>query len=159
MGGYPQTFLDHGQARAARDRLRNEAERVLELAAHLPQEDRALLRAVYDRGMKFSELGAACSQSPQRLRRRARRLMSRLRSPLFRFVLSHARRWDERDRHVGRLVVVEGCSIREAARRLNCSMHRIRLALTRIHALHEAQGESPTAPRVRADEISGVVDA
>lgn len=116
------------------------AEGLLDLADHLPSSDRALLRGVYDRGMTPVDLARAVGQRPHTVRQRLQRLVERIGSPGFIFVLRSSRRWPRVRRDVGQLVFLQGCSQRAAATRLGLSLHRVRQEVDHIRLLlDEAQ--------------------
>jgi len=140
--------LDSGHQWSGTASLRSFAERVVDLADHLPASDRALLRGIYDRGMSAAEFARAIGQRPRTVRRRVHRLLSRVTSPAFQFVLRSAGRWPERRRRVGTLVFLHGCSIRGTARQLGVSQHRIRQETDGIRVLLQQELEgSKDGPR------------
>jgi DNA-directed RNA polymerase specialized sigma24 family protein len=127
-------------ARARRKRAH--AERVLAMAEHLGPSDRALLRGIYDQGMTASDFAQAAGTRPRGIRRRVRRLVRRLNSPIFLMVAGSAEGWPEPRRKVGELVFLKGWSQRETATRLGMSLHRVRQEVSTIHAL-AAQERAP----------------
>ncbi|MCH8315562.1 MAG: winged helix-turn-helix transcriptional regulator, partial [Planctomycetes bacterium] len=57
---------------------RASAERLLDYADHLDASDRALLRAVFDRGLTSTDLAEVIGQEPRAVRRRVQRLVERI---------------------------------------------------------------------------------
>ena len=66
---------------------RVQVDELLVAARHLPQRERALLDGVYRRGMSVAMIAQATGMSADRLRRRLRGIVRRLRGPLFRYAL------------------------------------------------------------------------
>jgi len=120
-----------------RDR-QDAARRISSLADWLPPADAALLHAVYSAGQSVTELARIAGLSPPALRRRVRRLAARVLSEKFLFVARHLGGWPPTRRRVARLCVLEGVSMREAARRLGLSLHTVRKHCHAIDALFEA---------------------
>jgi hypothetical protein len=141
-----------------------QVEEVLLAARHLPQTERALLDSVYRRGMSIHAIAVATGLPPQRLRRRLRSIVRRLRAPMFRYVLrelffDHSdssgdeaavalaqkvprarRRRSNRvsraqSRAIARGIVLERRSQRSVARELDLSVHQLRCELQRLRAL------------------------
>jgi DNA-directed RNA polymerase specialized sigma24 family protein len=111
------------------------AECLLDLADHLPSSDRALLRGIYDRGMTAADLARVAGQRPHTVRQRVQRLVERIGSPGFIFVLRSSRRWPQVRRNVGELVFLQGYSQRAAATTLGLSLHRVRQEVDHIRLL------------------------
>lgn len=117
---------------------RAEAERLRALAEHLPAADRALIEAMYGDGLRSEAIAALRGTSASAVRRRIGRLVDRMERPEFAAVVTMARacpgeRWD-----AARLVVVEGRSLREAARMLGVTLHEARKEVARARAMGEA---------------------
>ncbi len=115
------------------------AHRLLDLAEYLPDEDRALLQAVYDRGMRPTEFARAIRARPRAIRHRVRGLVERVSSPLFQFVATQQDAWTSQRRLIAQLNVLRGRSQREVARRLGVSLHLVRQELLCIRALCEGE--------------------
>ncbi|MCZ6834480.1 MAG: hypothetical protein O7G85_01775, partial [Planctomycetota bacterium] len=119
--------LDRAEAATMERRQRmNATERLLELVEYLSPSDRALLEAVYHRGMKPTELARAINARPRMIRSRVQRIVQRLNSPLFKFVSGHRADWPRLRREVGELIVLKGTSQRDTAAKLGVSLHRVR---------------------------------
>ena len=88
--------------------IRSQVDRILDLANHLPTPDRVLLRSVYDRGISASELAQAVGVRPRAVRRRVRRLVQRVSSPAFTFVVRAEHAWPDRRRLIGHLFFLQG---------------------------------------------------
>ena len=105
---------------------RERAERLMRLAEHLPQRDQALLGQVLEHGYSAIQVAQLTGSKPETVRRRIRQLLTRLDSPLYRFV---AGRFDLLPRDLqatAKRHVLEGYSLRETAASLGMSLHRIR---------------------------------
>ena len=114
------------------------ADHVLRLARHIDWPDRALLDAVYGRGLSATAVAHAAGRSPRAVRNRLTRLVKRLSSPEFHFVLREKQHWPLERRRIADLVILRGRSQREAAAELGVTIHRVRRELERLRALHEA---------------------
>ena len=130
-------------AESAAQELRNRAgltSRLLHLADHLPEADRALLQAVYDRGMQPCDFARAVRQRPRAIQYRIRRIITRIGSPMFQFVVGQQMVWNEPRRSIAELAILRGVSQREVARRLGVSVHRVRQEVSLVRAQCEMQG-------------------
>jgi DNA-directed RNA polymerase specialized sigma24 family protein len=115
--------------------MRGTIERLLDLAEHLPDPDRALLRGIYDRGMTAAELARVLGRRPRGIRRRIQCLVERVGSPRFTFIVRNRRRWPKERRCIAEMVFLQGRSQREAAESLGIGVHRVRLEVDRIRLL------------------------
>jgi DNA-directed RNA polymerase specialized sigma24 family protein len=139
-----------------RRRSRDLADTVLARCDALPESDAILLRAVFGDNRPMTEI-ALLSQTPvRRLRRRVRRLLDRLLSPTFGFVLAQSGGWTLPRRRVARAVVIEGKSYRTAGRDLGLSLHAVRRHCACVHAMCEAAGQLSAQT---AAVLEGVRDA
>lgn len=116
-------------------RRRDDAERLVALAEYLNQEEGDLIRSVYSRGLRASEIARAAGCRPRDVQRRLRRAMNRVRDPRFLFTIAHRDTWPRRRRRVASLVILQGISQRHAARRLSISLHRVRTEIEAVRAL------------------------
>lgn len=122
-----------------RKQTRRYAEVALARAAHATPEDRAMLEAVYDRGVPASRIAALMRQHPRRIRRRLREVIERLMSDEAEFVLRHRRAWQPTRRMVATACVLEGRSMRETARRLRMSLHAVRREMEAVRNLMDEE--------------------
>lgn len=121
--------------------LRREADAILRRAGRLLAEDRVLLGMVFGDGRSAASVARLMGMSGKRVRARVRRLLARIDSPLFRYVMENAERWPEAQRVVGIALFVEGRSIRGAACHLGMSYYTVRrLGMAVRAALASAQG-------------------
>ncbi len=122
------------------------AERILDYVDPLRTGDRALLRAIYDRGMTASDFARAVGQRPRTVRRRVQRLLERIGSDHFQFVLRQRQDWPSTRRRVAELVFLQGASQRQTAASTGLSLHQIRQEIARIRFLidHGLQRRGPT---------------
>lgn len=118
--------------------MRNDAERLLELAEHLAPSDRALLRSIYRHGMSAAELARAMGIRPRRVTDRVQKLMQRINSPHFRSVLAQRERWPAIRRRIAEAVFLRGEGQRTVAAKLQCTVHEVRIEIERIRAIIEA---------------------
>lgn len=140
------------------------ARRVLDRCPHLPGPDRVLLELVFRDGRSVAEvamlrsgrsaaagpagygesaagaggdeesLGAARRRAAS-LRRRVRRLVRRVLSREFLFVIHHRAGWTRSMRDVATACWIEGHSMRSAARHLSLSLHEVRRCHAAVSAL------------------------
>lgn len=121
---------------------REHAEMLAERAAFLPAHDRELVEAVYHEGLSVA--GYVRRQRDRDIvrwteraaRRRLRRLVERLASPRFVFVLGARSSWPLTRRRVAVAVVIQGRSLRETARSLGLSLHAVRRHIDAVEALY-----------------------
>jgi DNA-directed RNA polymerase specialized sigma24 family protein len=129
----------HTQAQGvARDR-RDQVDLLVALATHLPPDERSLIDAVYERGLRPVDVARVTQARPQAIRNRLQRIVRRLGSPMFRFVAARREGWPRQVQAVADLVVLQGVSQREAARRLDVSIHRVRQEVMRLRVLSEKE--------------------
>jgi DNA-directed RNA polymerase specialized sigma24 family protein len=141
-----------GRANPISHQRRDAVEHMLRLADQLPPAERSLVQAVYDRGLSAADLARAAGSPPWALRRRLRRILSRIASPAFSTVLRLEHDWPPRRRAVARAVWIEGLSQRDAVRSTGCSLHHVRIEIERIRAALEAAGVAdPTLRPPSAD--------
>ncbi len=108
---------------------------LMQAARHLGDHDRALIEAVYTRGLPMKAVAAMLRRSPNRVYRRVHLVLRRMRSPLFRLVLRKRLEWPEPRRSIADMWVMQGESQRSIAQRLNTSLHRVRVEVERLKAL------------------------
>ncbi len=118
---------------------REETELVLALAEHLGSEERALLKAVFEGGMSVGEVARVRGCAARTLRREVRGLVKRVTDPRFVFVLSRREEWGASRRKVASACVVQGLTLREAARESGLTLHTVRRHMGAIEALFEAE--------------------
>ncbi|USN99697.1 MAG: hypothetical protein H6810_03290 [Phycisphaeraceae bacterium] len=80
-------------------------------------------------------------------RRRLRRLVTRVLSPRFAFVIASRRAWAPTRRRVAMACVVQGLSMREAGAALGLSLHSVRRQMDAVEALYLASLERARTPR------------
>lgn len=110
---------------------------VLRRATDLATPDRLLLESMLRDGYTTKRLASLSSQSVRTLRRRAKRLIQRLASPEFMFVVRHRDAWPTTRRRVADACIVEGRSMKLAARTLRLSFHSVRRQMETIAGLFE----------------------
>ena len=115
-------------------------EEVVLASQHLGERDRALVRAVYERGLAIKAVAAITHTSSGRVHRRLGTLVRRVRSPLFRLVLREQSRWPDDRRAIAEAFVCKGQSQREIARSLGLSLHRVRTEIEHLKALAGVSG-------------------
>jgi len=116
------------------------AEEVVLASQNLGERDRALVRAVYERGLAIKAVAAITHTPSGRLHRRLGMLVRRVRSPLFRLVLREHSRWPADRRAIAEAFVFKGRPQREIARSLNLSLHRVRTEIEHLKALAGVSG-------------------
>lgn len=140
-----------------RRRVRREAvETILHRAVWIDPSDRVLVEAVYRDHRTVADLARLLGTDDRSLRRRVRRIVQRLLSPQFVFVASSMARsatsrrpsspaspppgpWSDTRRRVAEHCVLNGRSLRDAARALNLSLHVVRRHRDALHACFEME--------------------
>lgn len=118
---------------------RRRTEGLVNCAAYLELSDRALVESVFERGMSVAALARAVGDDPRHLRRRLKRLLNRISSREFQFVLRARRHWSDNQQRVADAVILRGRTQRQAASELNLSLHQVRTYLHAVHVLMRAQ--------------------
>ncbi|TVQ53441.1 MAG: hypothetical protein EA377_07970 [Phycisphaerales bacterium] len=108
------------------------AARLVEDARYLDPSDAALLRSVYDHGMSATQLARAVGAKPYALQRRLRRIVQRMTSPEFRYVLRHRRTWPDQRRKIVEAVFLRGEGQRPTAATCGVTVHRVRQEIDRV---------------------------
>ncbi len=140
----PGDAFDPAQAGDLRRRReRDLIETLVDRAVHLPAADRALVEAVYREGRPVVELAPLVGEPARVLRRRVRRLVTRLLSKPFLLVAAASPRWPRVRANVARLCVIEGLSMREAARASGLTLHTVRQHMRAVEAICEALANTP----------------
>lgn len=111
---------------------------VRDRAAGLDPRDRDLLTSVYVRGVRLSEAARLASRPAKALSRRLRRLLARIATPEYAYVMAHREAWPASRRRVATAVFVEGRGLRDAARILGLSLHLVRRHAAAVRDLVEA---------------------
>jgi len=111
---------------------------VLHRALFLTPSDRAIVEGFYDKGMSAAQLGRLMDVHPGTVRRRTRRLIRHLRSPIFGFILAHRGHWSRRRRAVAEMHLLQRRPLRDTARRAKLTMHIVRREVDAIRAQFEA---------------------
>lgn len=117
--------------------------------AELPANERALLHAAFVDGHSAIEIAAlarSASGAPvggevvtaRSVRRRIRRLVERVMSPRFLYVVRHQGAWPQNRRRVAEACVLRGLSLRDAAAELGLSLHVVRRQHEVIETLFDA---------------------
>jgi hypothetical protein len=112
-------------------------EQLLNLSENLSQEDRALLRSVYDAGLSPTLLAHASGRDSRRMRQRVARLVGRIGSDMFQFVLRERQDWPAPRRRIAELIFLRGQTQRDVAAASGTSLHHVRREIERIRALRE----------------------
>jgi DNA-directed RNA polymerase specialized sigma24 family protein len=105
------------------------------MAEHLPSDQAALVRMVYGAGRPVAELARVAGVPERTMRRRVEGIVSRCTSREFALVVlagSGAGELEGVALGAARLCVVEGRSVREAARALGVSQHAVRTGLAAV---------------------------
>ncbi len=125
----------------------NWAGRILELAEHLAPGDRALISMIYYHGMTASEFARAAGTHRRSVAMRIRRLVDRITSDTYQRVVAIHKTWPPQRQAVAEAIFLQGMTQREAAKRLDISLHRVRRECDHIRAVVEA-----AEPRMNTDE-------
>ncbi len=112
---------------------RDVTDRLLRRANYLKQEDRILLRNIYEHGLTQLEIASLMGLHPQTVSRRARRLCKHVNSQIFSFVLINRSNWSAERRRVAELYFLQKYPIRETVRMSGVSMHHVRKHIQAIN--------------------------
>lgn len=132
-------FQHDGAIQAGLQRRRDELELVQLRAQHLPSNDAAFIRALYVDGLSASKLARLQGTDPRAIRRRARRILRRMNSPLFIYVVREMHNWSRARRATAEASVLAGRGVRAAALETGLSLHVVRRHLEVIRAMSEAR--------------------
>lgn len=111
---------------------------LLRRALALPEQDAALLHAVYVDHMRMTSLAALTGIPIRALRRRLRSLTQRLMTPEFDFIAARAHTWPAPRRQIAHALFILGKPLRQTARDLGLSLHTVRQHAAHLGALCEA---------------------
>lgn len=114
---------------------RERAELVVRRAEHLPPEDRAVLAAVFEDGMTVKGLAMLMGVEPRKLGRRVKRLVRRVMSDRYIFVVSHRETWPAVRRRLATASIIHGRSIKSAAAEAGTTFYNARKQLDAVNAL------------------------
>jgi transposase-like protein len=120
----------------------SDIDQMIGMADHCAPFDRAIIQAVFQRGVSPNMLANTVGCTQKLIHGRLRRLISRMASPLFLFVVRQRKQWPDEMRQIAEAVVLRGQSQRTTARHLNLSIHRVRAQMQRIEALYECEPSS-----------------
>lgn len=137
---------------AARAGRRERVEWVLERAEHLPAGDRFLLRQVFEFGASVGDIARQMGRLRGVIYRRIRRLLRRLRNPLFAYVVARGDLLPPPLRQAGWLVAVEGRSLENAAAAIGCSRHVVRVRIAAIRRMAREESQALAARRESNDQ-------
>jgi len=146
FGGLPAPASD-----LRRRRTRELAEVLVRSRWALP-DDRALIEAIYRDNLTAAHIASLRDESPRAVRRRVRAVAAQLLSPRFTVVLHERERWPARRRRVATACVLQGRTLREAARHLNLTLHTVRTEMAVINAVCDAHTPRGVATLDRNDE-------
>lgn len=121
------------------------AEQVVMRAEYLAPADKALLQAVFERGITAGEFARAIGKRPQTMRRRVQRLVERLGSSPYQFVMRQLKDWPPMQRKVGESVFLRGLSQREASQQLGMPIHGVRREVERIQSIYDNHQQQQNA--------------
>ncbi|MEM1071568.1 MAG: hypothetical protein AAGH71_01915 [Planctomycetota bacterium] len=133
-----------------RRRTRAQAQQLTRRAKLLDPPDRRLIEDMFDAGRPCSTIAAELGTDPRALRRRARRITTRMLDPRFDFVAAQAESWRPTRRRVANWHYIKGKSLRVIARELGMSLYSVRRHRDAVEAMFElAQETGRAAPNQR----------
>lgn len=130
-----------------RRRSRELSEVVVRFASFASASDRALLESVYRDGLTAVQVARMTGERPRTVRRRVRRLVERMTSARFAYVVRHRGSWGARRRAIATACVLHGATMREAAARTGTSLHAVRKELAAVDGMVEASVAAAAAGR------------
>lgn len=117
---------------------RDLAELIVGRSKWLMPADRSLIEAVYAQGLTALAVSQMLGERPPAVRRRIRKLVERVLSVRFEFVMRRRDDWPPTRRRVATVCVLQGRSMRSTANHLRLSLHVVRRQMGAIGALLEA---------------------
>lgn len=117
---------------------RNHLQQLVELASHLPPDERRLVEMTRGDGRSVRRVAMSLGHCPRALQRRLKRILDRLRDPVFAFLVIHRDLLPLALRIVGDHIILQGCTLHETAQRTRQSLHTVRHQLTALRALASA---------------------
>lgn len=136
----PSVFHPLDLRRAA---VRRHADTIVARAAFLAPDDRALIYAVFRDLIPVAAIARAAGVSAPHMRRRVRRLLLRLFTPRYIWVISARNAWTPERRRIADAAFLQGLSQRAIAKRLQISLPRVRAALCALRVLEESAHHAP----------------
>lgn len=115
-----------------RRRQEGDIDVLLRRAEALPKQDRLVLQSILRDGKSSVLVAGLLETKPRAIRRRTKRLIARLVSHEFLFVLRESATWPPTRRRVAEACVVEGKSARQASTDLRITFHSVRRHLETI---------------------------
>lgn len=119
--------------------VRERVEALLERSGLLSPEDQWLLGQHLGSGRSMASIAREMGRSADRVRGRVRRLVARVESEAYAFVLERGEAqnsgWDAEARAIARACIGRGMSMRGAARELGVSVHVVRARMLEIQAM------------------------
>ncbi len=123
-----------------RKETRELGEVIVARAEFLLPDDRALVCAVFGEGMDSERVARLRGETARGVRRRVRKLAERVMSREFEVVAGHRDAWPRARRLVATACVLQGRTMREAARHLRMTLHEVRRQMDLVRALVDAEG-------------------
>lgn len=114
-------------------------ERVLARAGWLESGERTLVEAVFRDGRSVAALARAAGREPREMRRLVARAVERLLDDRAAFVARRMGDWPAARARAAREIFLNGCSLREASRRLGISLHSTRVHRDAVEGMYEAE--------------------
>jgi DNA-directed RNA polymerase specialized sigma24 family protein len=108
---------------------------MLFLAQHLDEPDRLLIEQVYQHKMNPAEVARLMGKHTRTVRNRLEQIVRHLGKAEFRFMVLRADLLAPTTRRVAELVILRRMSLRQAARELNCSLHKVRQHIEAVQTL------------------------
>jgi DNA-directed RNA polymerase specialized sigma24 family protein len=124
-------IVDADSARQRRDW----ADTVLMRACWLDAAERALVEQVVGKGVRPHEIAAVSGRSLRTVQRQLNRVIERLMDKEVEHILRAHGDWDAMASSVALAVWVQGCTLRDTARRLGISLHQVRQQVQVVRGL------------------------
>lgn len=109
-----------------RHRIREHSDEIARLAAFLPEHERTPLLMVFRENKTTLEVAALLGKPVRQVRKDVRRLVQRVLSEPYRFVVENRDSWPTRRKRVATLIVVYGLRFREASAQSGDSLYALR---------------------------------
>jgi len=124
---------DHDQAR--RQQRRRAVEQILDQTHWLGEGEQALVEAVLRDGRSIASVGRAAGVDPRKLQRKYKKIIQRMRTPMFRYVAKNHDLLPRETQAVAKRFFLQGLTQRESAKACGLSLHRVRTLLLMVQTL------------------------
>tara|TARA_R110002073_G_scaffold118918_1_gene258323 strand:+ start:170040 stop:170498 length:459 start_codon:yes stop_codon:yes gene_type:complete len=130
-------WLDHMSEEMDLRKRREDSivDRIVRRAHWLEPHDRELVFSMFRDGHSANTISKITGECPRQVRRRIKRLVSRLNDPRVAYVVAHADAWSKSRKAIARSLYIQGRSMRETTDTLGVSFYCVRKNREAIEAM------------------------